>query len=66
MPAAGALNRTEHGEQAARGSLLLIGSALPRSRGWHVRAMFGIEHFCGKPNGGRTLQKLLHPEHRGS
>jgi hypothetical protein len=50
----------EHDEQAARGCLLLIGSAFPRSRGWHVRAMFGIEDFSGKPNGDRTLQKLLH------
>ena len=27
--------------------------------------MFGIEDFCGKLNGNRTLQELLHPEHRG-
>jgi hypothetical protein len=27
--------------------------------------MFGIEDFSGKPNGDRTLQKSLHPEHRG-
>jgi hypothetical protein len=27
--------------------------------------MFGIEDFSGKPNGSRTLGKLLHPEHRG-
>jgi hypothetical protein len=58
-------SRLEHAEHAARGCLLLIGSALPRSRGWHVRTMFGIEDFSGKPNGGRTLQKSLHPEHRG-
>jgi hypothetical protein len=42
-------------EQTARGCLLLIGSALARSRGWHVRAMFDIEDFCGKSNGGRML-----------
>jgi len=27
--------------------------------------MFDIEDFFGKPNGYRTLQKSLHPEHRG-
>jgi hypothetical protein len=27
--------------------------------------MFGIEDFSGKPNGDRTLQRSLHPEHRG-
>jgi hypothetical protein len=47
-------------EQAARGSLFLIGSALPPSRGSHVRKMFGIEEFCGKLNGHRPLPKMLH------
>jgi hypothetical protein len=49
------------GEQAARRRLLLIGSALARSRGWHVREMFGIEDFCGKPNGNGTIGEFLHP-----
>jgi hypothetical protein len=43
------------GEQAARGWPVLIGSALARSRGWHVRAMFGIEDFRGKLNGNGTI-----------
>src|SRR5687767_5078411 len=52
-------------EETARAWLLLIGSTLPRSRGWHVRAVFGIEDFSGKANGGRALGKRLHLEHRG-
>jgi hypothetical protein len=45
----------ENAEQSARESLLLIGSALPRSRGWLVRAMFGIEDFRRKLNGNRVI-----------
>ena len=61
---AGDTTLPETGEQSARGCLLLIGSADARSRASHVRAVFGIEDFFGKPNGNRTLWDVFHLEHR--
>src|SRR5687768_16442301 len=42
--------RTNNPARAARGSLFLIGSARVSPRTAPVRALFGIEEFCGKLN----------------
>src|SRR5687767_10959014 len=52
-----AVRQSAYLKQAAdrQGWPVLIGSALARSRGSHVRAVFGIEDFRRKPNGNGTI-----------
>src|SRR5688572_3460539 len=53
-------------ERGARGWPVLIRSTRDSIRADAVRALFGIEHARGKPNGGRVLQELFHIEHRSA